>query len=84
MSDVQTDTRVHEDLRTDEDTELGEPEVAHIGRKEDVTRAYITGEPITALCGTVFVPSRDPSQYPVCQACERIMQGIKAGRGGSN
>lgn len=64
--------------------EEDEPEVAHIGRREDVNRAYVTGEPITALCGAVFVPSRDPSRYPVCEPCQEVMQRIRAGRGGAN
>jgi len=84
MTDVQTDADVVVDRRTGEETETSEPEVAHIGRKDDVTRAYITGEPITALCGTVFVPTRDPSNFPVCPACEHVMKGIRAGRFGSN
>ncbi|GIU84674.1 MAG: hypothetical protein KatS3mg008_1449 [Acidimicrobiales bacterium] len=57
-----------------------EPDVAHIARSEDVTRAYVTGEPIKALCGVVFVPSRDPSQFPVCEACRRVLDRIRAAR----
>ena len=45
------------------------PEVAHLCRKEDVARAYVTGEAIEALCGHIWVPSRDPEQYPVCPRC---------------
>jgi hypothetical protein len=42
---------------------------AHYCRKADVTRAYITGEAIEALCGKKWVPSRDPKRYPVCPTC---------------
>jgi len=42
---------------------------AHYCRKDDVTRAYITGEAIEALCGKKWVPSRDPKRYPVCPTC---------------
>ena len=42
---------------------------AHYCRKEDVARAYVTGEAIEALCGKKWVPSRDPSRYPVCPTC---------------
>ena len=31
-----------------------------------------TGRPVVALCGKVWVPKRDPSQYPVCPDCKRI------------
>lgn len=34
-----------------------------------VTEAYVFGTPVVALCGTVFVPSRNPDNYPLCQAC---------------
>ena len=37
---------------------------AHICRKEDVTRAYITGEAIEALCGKRWVPDPRPRQLP--------------------
>jgi hypothetical protein len=81
---TETSTTTGTDLRERSETETDEPEVAHIGRRDDVTRAYITGEPIKALCGIVFVPTRDPSQYPPCQACEAVLQQIRAGRGGAN
>lgn len=71
-------------LGTSTTIETGEPEVAHIGRREDITRAYVTGEAITALCGVVFVPTRDPSRYPVCQACEQVLKAIRVGRSGAN
>ena len=45
---------------------------AHYCKKADVTRAYITGEAIVALCGKRWVPSRDPSRYPVCPECKAI------------
>jgi hypothetical protein len=37
-----------------------------------VTEAYITGTPVTALCGKTWVPSRDPKRYPVCPTCKEI------------
>ena len=65
-------------------TDTGEPEVAHIAPAADVNRAYVTGEAITALCGVVFVPTRDPNRYPVCPPCKAVLDQIKAGRGGAN
>jgi Protein of unknown function (DUF3039) len=43
---------------------------AHYCKKDDVARAYITGEAITALCGKKWVPTRDPQRYPVCPTCK--------------
>lgn len=44
--------------------------VAHIAPADKITEAYITGAPVEALCGAIFVPSRDPKGLPVCQACK--------------
>lgn len=72
MSSTSTDTRT--------DTRMGEVDLdgdhdrfAHYGRKAAVNRAYVTGEEIIALCGKRFVPTRDPSRYPVCPTCKEIV-----------
>ena len=63
----------------EEVTETDEPVVAHIvkvGPGESaaakVLEARITGTPIEALCGFIWVPSRDPRQLPMCQACKEV------------
>jgi hypothetical protein len=43
-----------------------------IGGNEAIVRSMVTGEPVTALCGKVWVPSRNPDRYPVCKTCEEI------------
>lgn len=43
--------------------------------KSAVTEAYINGTPVEALCGYVWVPSRDPEALPVCPRCEDILKG---------
>lgn len=64
---------------TEQIPETGEPVVAHIVKTEPgenaaakVLEARITGTPLEALCGHVWVPSRDPRQVPVCQKCKDI------------
>ena len=59
--------------------ETDEPVVAHIVRTEPgedaaakVLEARINGTPLEALCGHVWIPSRDPRQVPVCQKCREI------------
>lgn len=53
-----------------DDTDTGAPRVAHIVEgKDKVTRSYVTGEAVTALCGKRWVPSRNPDGLPVCKAC---------------
>jgi len=72
-----TDTELERDL--ERDTRTGEPTVAHIVKTEPgenaaakVLEARITGTPLEALCGHVWVPSRDPKKLPLCQVCREI------------
>lgn len=66
------------------DTEEGEHDkFAHIVVPASaVTEAYITGTPVTALCGKTWVPTRDPDRYPVCQTCKEIVAMARAMRDG--
>lgn len=61
---------------TDPELEEDEPKIAHIVKKDDQMRGYIEGTPIMALCGKVWVPSRDPNPLPVCEECKDIMEKI--------
>ncbi|OZG65669.1 hypothetical protein BHAP_0536 [Bifidobacterium hapali] len=45
---------------------------AHYVSKERIAESRITGRPVVALCGKVWVPKHDPSKYPVCPDCKRI------------
>lgn len=47
---------------------------AHYVREADLTRAYVEGSPVKALCGKVWVPSRDPERYQVCPTCREIKE----------
>ena len=55
-----------------EDLEFEEPTVCHLITKEDAMNGYINGVAITALCGHVFVPTRDPNKFPLCQKCIEV------------
>lgn len=58
--------------------------VAHIVTKDEQMRGYVAGEPIKALCGKVWVPSRDYKGLPVCQACAEERDRRVAGMKGMN
>lgn len=67
--------------RTDPVPETGEPVCAHIVKTEPgenaaakVLEARINGTPLEALCGHVWVPSRDPKQLPLCAECKDIYE----------
>ena len=51
--------------------------LAHIVYPKDkLTEAIVTGSPVTALCGKVWTPSRDPERYPVCQGCIEAFEAV--------
>ena len=71
--------------RVDERTDDGDHErFAHYVRKEKIVESAVTGAPVIALCGKVWVPGRDPAKFPVCPDCLRIYQGLPPGRGGGD
>jgi hypothetical protein len=52
---------------------------SHYVQKHKLTEALVDGTPVVALCGKVWVPSRDPQKYPVCPECKKIWEGIPEG-----
>jgi hypothetical protein len=71
--------------------ETQEPTMAHIVKTapgEDaaakVLEARINGTPIEALCGHVWIPSRDPKQLPLCDACKDIYETYRMFNDGLN
>lgn len=54
---------------------------AHYVKKDKIVEASVMGTPVTALCGKVWVPSRDPGRYPVCPECKEIWESIPKGEG---
>jgi DUF3039 family protein len=57
---------------------------AHYAAKDKITESMVTGTPITALCGKVWVPSRDPKRYPVCPECKEIYELVPPGDDGGS
>ncbi len=52
---------------------------AHYVRKNKIMESAMTGQPVIALCGKVWVPSRDPERFPVCPECREIWEGMDPG-----
>ncbi len=68
------------DERTDMRTEEGDHEkFSHYVPKDELTEAMIMGHPVVALCGKVWVPSRDPERFPVCPECKDIWESLNDG-----
>jgi hypothetical protein len=66
-----------EDRRTSP-AEPGDHErFSHYVEKDKLTEAMVMGTPVVALCGKVWVPSRDPEKYPVCPECKDAWQKLR-------
>ncbi len=64
--------------RVEVSTDNGDHErFSHYADKEKITEAMVMGTPVTALCGKVWVPSRDPSRYPICPTCKEIFDDLE-------
>ena len=78
-----TATLVEEELDTRRTpTDDGDHErFSHYAPKDKIVEAMVTGTPVRALCGKVWVPSRDPQRYPVCPTCKEIYAKLPPGGG---
>ena len=52
---------------------------AHYVQKEKILESALTGDPVVALCGKVWVPGRDPKKFPVCPMCKEIFERMPGG-----
>ena len=76
IEDVEADT--HIETETHHDLDSGDHErFAHYVRKEKIVESAVTGQPITALCGKKWIPSRDPKKFPICPTCKEIHAGMR-------
>ncbi|WEV69639.1 DUF3039 domain-containing protein [Bifidobacterium sp. ESL0775] len=69
-------TAVLERPETDEETKRTDDgdadRFAHYVSRDRMRESQLTGRPVVALCGKIWVPKHDPSKYPVCPDCKRI------------
>jgi hypothetical protein len=73
-----TSTSVLEREEVSEEVEPGDHErFAHYVRKEKILASAMSGTPVIALCGKVWVPGRDPNKFPVCPICKEIYDGLR-------
>lgn len=78
-------TQTVEDRRAQPRTDDGDHErFSHYVPKDKLTAAMVEGTPVVALCGKVWVPSRDPKRYPVCPECKEIWSSMRPGDDGSD
>lgn len=74
------DSDVLEDRRTVPTDEGDHERFSHYVPKDKLTEAMVMGTPVIALCGKVWVPSRDPQKFPVCPECKDMWESMKPGK----
>lgn len=73
-----TSTSLLERVEQEQEVEPGDHErFAHYVRKERIMQSALSGKPVIALCGKVWVPGRDPNKFPVCPVCKEIYDGLR-------
>ena len=68
----------------DRDTRLEDDQdherLSHYVTRAKLTEAMVMGTPVVALCGKIWVPSRNPEKYPVCPECKEIWESMPENR----
>ena len=85
MTMPDTDTGLGTLVEDRPDTSFGDGDherFAHYVQKNKIVESAVTGAPVIALCGKVWVPGRDPQKFPVCPDCKRIYEGLPGDKGG--
>lgn len=68
-----------QDTRTYPTDEGDHERFSHFVPKDRLMDAMVNGTPVVALCGKVWVPSRDPERFPTCPECKEIWESMKTG-----
>jgi hypothetical protein len=50
---------------------------SHYVKKDTILKSALSGKPVIALCGKVWVPGRDPEKFPVCPTCKEIYEKLR-------
>ena len=67
------------DERTTPTSDGDHERLSHYVPKDKLMDAMINGTPVVALCGKVWIPSRDPERFPVCPECKEIWGQMREG-----
>ena len=67
--------------RIQEDYQEGDEErYSHYVPKGKLLEAQVNGTPVVALCGKVWVPTRNPERFRVCPMCKEIWESLQPGK----
>jgi hypothetical protein len=72
MSSVLEKTKENSQLQDEGNSK----QFSHYAEKNEVTEGYVLGTPVIAICGKIFIPSRDPLKFPLCPICKKIADAL--------
>ena len=50
---------------------------SHYVKKDKILKSALSGKPVIALCGKVWLPGRDPEKFPLCPTCKEIYETLR-------
>jgi hypothetical protein len=71
------DRELEELLRNEQVDEGDHDRYSHYVKKDKILSSALSGKPVIALCGKVWVPGRDPEKFPVCPTCKDIYEKLR-------
>lgn len=52
---------------------------AHYVKKDALEKAIFEGIPTLALCGKLWLPTKDAQRFPVCPTCKDVYEQMQPG-----
>ena len=50
---------------------------SHYVKKDKILKSALSGKPVIALCGKIWIPGRDPEKFPLCPTCKEIYEKLR-------
>jgi hypothetical protein len=68
------------ELNTEAEVSTGDgnhDKFSHYVHRDEMMEAFVEGKPCVALCGKIWVPTRDGKKFPVCKVCKEIFETLE-------
>ena len=80
MSELAPGSQTVTEERTETFEDGDHERFSHYVPKDKLMKAMVSGTPVVALCGKVWVPTRNPEKYPVCPECKEVWESLNPGK----
>lgn len=73
---TQSDILEKEETRTVPPEDGDHDRLSHYVEKDELMRAMVEGTVASALCGKMWVPTRDGMRFPICPECQEAYNAL--------